>query len=678
MGNKLLLWILLAVFFISVQDVGYMGDTRPIIVFIGIVLFVSYLPRAAWRVIALILTMLILLKWQFYAAIPWTHLVEFVVALVNDLRVSVMALIHGQFRQLSRSIRTLVFYGVVVYGTWFMEDSLERPWWFFFILFSGEWILYLESLLYKAKLGWALAEFMVVGLVLLAYAHAQRMVGGKMQGRWREWVRQFLWPALLSLVIVAFSMLVPWVKTNTNQVPSAPTAPTASHYNAHNNNLGGPFVGTTKVLLKVFANSPSYYRGEVLNTYTGTGWQSGLASTVPLSSGHTIPASILYQAGLTYPQKFALYTMRVQVVHGSYPVMFTGYLPEKVTVITGSKQLRVNSNTAQISGPPLLPGDEYVSSYRAPQMSTRLFLGIQDGNQGYAFAHDLQLPASLPSRDVQLARSITANQPSTYGKVEALIRYLDTHERYQTSNIPYLKPGQDFVDQFLFVTHRGYCDHFSSSLAVLARAVGIPSRWVRGFISVPPSATYQGPGDEFLLRGVDAHSWVEIWMAGVGWVPFEATPSFSLPQPQSKSVGTEVPKVKPQQPQPVISIPFATRMSGKVAVLITVISLLGMLVVAWLITLRMLQKRKRKKPEDVAISRLLLQFLRLIGGRKAHETLRETAQRIGASSGGHDMIEFIEWYERFRYGGHGVSLKFGEKLLAGLRARLRKRHRDSE
>jgi hypothetical protein len=80
----------------------------------------------------------------------------------------------------------------------------------------------------------------------------------------------------------------------------------------------------------------------------------------------------------------------------------------------------------------------------------------------------------------------------------------------------------------------------------------------------------------------------------------------------------------------------------------------------------------------VAISRLLLQFLRLIGGRKAHETLRETAQRIGASSAGHDMIEFIEWYERFRYGGHGVSLKFGEKLLAGLRTRMRQRHHNSE
>ncbi len=675
MGNKLLLWILLAVFFISVQDVGYMGDTRPAIVFIGIVLFVSYLPRVAWRVIALMLAMLILLKWQFYHAIPWTHPVEFVVALVNDFRVSVMALIHGQFRQMSSSIRTLVFYGVIVYGTWFMEDSLERPWWFFFVLFSGEWILYLESLLYKAKLDWALAAFMFVGLLLLSYAHAQRMVGGTMKGRWREWARQFLWPALLSLVVVAFSMLVPWAKTNTKQVPSVPTA---SHYNAHNNNLGGPFVGTTNVLLKVFANSPSYYRGEVLNTYTGTGWQSGLTSTVPLSSGHTIPTSILQQAGLTYPQKFAIQTMRVQVVHGSYPVLFTGYLPEKVTVITGSKQLRVNSNTAQISGHPLLPGDEYVSSYRSPQMSARLLMGIQDGNQGYAFAQDLQLPASLPARDVQLARSITANQPSTYGKVQAIIRYLDTHERYQTSNIPYLKPGQDFVDQFLFVTHRGYCDHFSSSLAVLARAVGIPSRWVRGFISVPPSATYQGTGEEFLLRGIDAHSWVEIWMAGVGWVPFEATPSFSLPQPQSKSVGTALPKVKLSQPQPVISASFASFMSGRVSVLITVIGLLVMLLVVWLIMLRMLRNRKRKKSEDAAISRLLLQFLRLIGGRKAHETLRETAQRIGASSGGHDMIEFIEWYERFRYGGHVVSLKFGEKLLAGLRTRMRKRHRDSE
>lgn len=73
MINKLLLWTLLSIFFISVSGVGKMGDTRPFIVFIGIVLFVSYLPRTVWRIVALLLAALILLKWQFYPHVGWVN-----------------------------------------------------------------------------------------------------------------------------------------------------------------------------------------------------------------------------------------------------------------------------------------------------------------------------------------------------------------------------------------------------------------------------------------------------------------------------------------------------------------------------------------------------------------------------------------------------------------------------
>ncbi len=686
MINKLLLWTLLSIFFISVSGVGKMGDTRPFIVFIGIVLFVSYLPRTVWRIVALLLAALILLKWQFYPHVGWVNPFAFLFTLWGDILHSFFSLLHGQFREISGSVRTLVFYGIMVYGVWFMEDSLDRPWWFFFILLAGEWILYLESLLYKAKVDVTMAAFLFVGLMLLGISQANRLVRTTTSGKRIARIRQIGASVLLSSIVILFSTLVPWVKSmgmGTGQsTKPLPAVPSANLYNAHNNQLGGPFLATSDVLLKVFASAPSYYRGEVLNTYTGTGWLKGASTTTKITSGVAIPASILHQAGLVRPNLFASSSMRVEVVKGSYPVWFTGYLPEKVTVLKGKGPLVIGDQTAQIAGHPLVPGDEYVSVYRSPQIADQLLMGIQDGNESYAFPQDLQLPTNLPLRDIELARKITANQSSTYGKVEAIIRYLDTHEKYQTSGIPYLKPGQDFVDQFLFVTHRGYCDHFSSALAVLSRAVGIPSRWVRGFISVPPSPNYSGPGNEFLLRGTDAHSWVEIWFTGIGWVPMEATPSFSFPQITQKSGGTAIQKVTNSAHQAKGIHPQTSVLSGKKAIITAgIVFLLVLIAVAWWVFIRVISKRRQKGKdldESDAILPVFFQFLRLIGGRRPYETLRETAKRIGVASADHDMIKFIEWYERFRYGGQSVSAEAGKKWLDKLRQHFGGPHRDKE
>ncbi len=689
MIKKILLWVLLAVFFLSVNGVGYMGDTRPYIVFVGILLFGGYLPRTVWRVIAIILAILILIKWEYYPYVSWVNPFALLSVLWVDVKESILLLIHGQFQEIAGSVRSIVFYGMMVYGTWFMEDSLDRPWWFFFILISGEWVLYLVSLLYSAKVAIFMVVFLLVGLVLLGVSHASRLVQTKTYGKRRERIRQMGVSVLLSVIVILFGALVPWIKTMGGRMAAgssastlAPTIPSTKNFNAHNNQLGGPFLGSSDVLLKVFANAPSYYRGEVLNTYTGTGWKKGVATTTKITSGVAIPTSILQRAGLVHPMLFSSLSMRVVVVKGSYPVWFSGYLPEKLTVIKGHGPLVVGNQTAQISGHPLLPGDEYVSVYRSPQVADQMLSGIQDGNQAYAYPQDLQLPSRLPERDIQLARRITAKETSTFGKVEAIIRYLDTHEVYQTANIPYLKPGQDFVDQFLFVTHRGYCDHFSSALAVLARAVGIPSRWVRGYVSVPPDPHYQGVGNEFLLRGTDAHSWVEIWYAGVGWVPMEATPSFSLPQVQPHSGGTVPQKATQQHPQPKSSRFSTTILSGIMAAVIAIIALLLILIVLSIWVFARVVRKRGQNADEVqkidAVARVFYQFLRLIGGRKPHETLRETAQRIGVESAEHDMIKFIEWYERFRYGGQNVSVETGQKWLSRLRQWLHERHREKQ
>lgn len=79
--------------------------------------------------------------------------------------------------------------------------------------------------------------------------------------------------------------------------------------------------------------------------------------------------------------------------------------------------------------------------------------------------------------------------------------------------------GRHTVDEFLFRTKAGYCEHFSSSFVVTMRAAGIPARVVTGYVG-----GYRNPiGDYWLVRRSDAHAWSEVWLTGRGWVRIDPT-----------------------------------------------------------------------------------------------------------------------------------------------------------
>ena len=82
--------------------------------------------------------------------------------------------------------------------------------------------------------------------------------------------------------------------------------------------------------------------------------------------------------------------------------------------------------------------------------------------------------------------------------------------------------GEDPLRYFLFSSRRGYCVHFASAMAVLARAAGLSARVVGGYV------TGRRVGDTWVVDGADAHTWPEISFAGLGWVPFEPTPGYNL------------------------------------------------------------------------------------------------------------------------------------------------------
>jgi hypothetical protein len=125
----------------------------------------------------------------------------------------------------------------------------------------------------------------------------------------------------------------------------------------------------------------------------------------------------------------------------------------------------------------------------------------------------------LDPRIPELARRITAQADNSYDKALVMESYLRRNFGY-TLNLAG-KPGADPLAQFLFVTKAGHCEYFASAMAVMLRTLGIPSREVNGFL---PGEFNDVAGD-YIVRASDAHSWVEAYFPGSGWITFDPTPS---------------------------------------------------------------------------------------------------------------------------------------------------------
>jgi protein-glutamine gamma-glutamyltransferase len=130
----------------------------------------------------------------------------------------------------------------------------------------------------------------------------------------------------------------------------------------------------------------------------------------------------------------------------------------------------------------------------------------------------LQLP-ELDPRIEALADSLTAGAASDYDRVRAIETWLRTRFQY-TLDLP-RTAREATLAHFLFERRAGHCEYFSTALAVLLRTQGIAARNVNGFLG----GDWNDFGGYLTVTQNQAHSWVEVWFPGAGWVPFDATPA---------------------------------------------------------------------------------------------------------------------------------------------------------
>jgi len=152
---------------------------------------------------------------------------------------------------------------------------------------------------------------------------------------------------------------------------------------------------------------------------------------------------------------------------------------------------------------------------------------------------DLQLPGSVSPRIIKLAKSITGDQGTEYGKALALQDFFQSGSFHYSTTPLSDGSGTEALYNFLFSTQTGYCQQFAGAYAVLARAAGLPTRLAVGF-----ATGHVLGGDTYQVEDEDAHTWPEVYFGPkFGWLPFEPTPSYNNPgatgyAPNSNSGGS--------------------------------------------------------------------------------------------------------------------------------------------
>ncbi|MFC5743457.1 transglutaminase TgpA family protein [Dyella tabacisoli] len=197
-------------------------------------------------------------------------------------------------------------------------------------------------------------------------------------------------------------------------------------------------------------------------------------------------------------------------------------LPALDVPLAAPAQARLSADRELIADKPV---NEALNYSLRSALHYRLQAELDDREQ----RRGLQLPADFNPR----TRALAAQWRQQFGKndaaivQQALTMFHNDNFRYTLSPAPL---GRDAMDDFLFTTREGFCEHYASAFTVLMRAAGIPARIVTGY----QGGYWNSLGNYLLVRQSDAHAWSEVWLAGRGWVRMDPTAAV---RPERVSLG---------------------------------------------------------------------------------------------------------------------------------------------
>jgi transglutaminase-like putative cysteine protease len=270
-----------------------------------------------------------------------------------------------------------------------------------------------------------------------------------------------------------------------------------------------------------------YWRSNTYDQYTSRGWTTGHTEVEVYTAGQLIRQSDM-EGHLHLMQEVIAINEPSQLVYGAG------------TLVTTDQDFTVEWRSQE---------DDFGALYTTPTWRSHvdtlvLDVGADELRESgtnypdWVEARYLSLPDTVPDRVLALARDLTATAPTPYDRALAIEFYL--REFPYSLDLPFPPRSQDVVDYFIFDLQKGYCDYYATSMAVLARAAGLPSRIAVGYAS----GMYDMDLEAYVITEDQAHSWVEIYFPDYGWVDFEPTAELPTRERKGAYQGIEPSKLK--------------------------------------------------------------------------------------------------------------------------------------
>ena len=249
----------------------------------------------------------------------------------------------------------------------------------------------------------------------------------------------------------------------------------------------------------LFENQPEkpaqlYWRGPVLWNYDGRTWRAGMNLTAAGSKAENLGAPLRYTITMESHDRYWLFAVDVPMIAPQGAYITTDYQLLSRRIVR--ERLRYEMRSSPL--------------YR---------IGVDESPGTLRFARRLP-PEASPQARALVAQWRAQGDSDRDIVTRALTMFRKQHFLY-TLEPP--KLDADPVDQFLFKTRSGFCEHYASAFTFLMRAADIPARVVTGYLGgeVNPVDGY------IIVRQSDAHAWSEVWLPGEGWVRVDPTAAVS-------------------------------------------------------------------------------------------------------------------------------------------------------
>ncbi len=396
-----------------------------------------------------------------------------------------------------------------------------------------------------------------------------------------SWLRGITWRCMQAAVVLTLlTLLISWILPIQDQVSSGKAfwnTIDTTWANILNPGAVNPASQTSTNFFGdslTISSSVHLPTGDVLYYSSSTGKPYYLEGfTYDRFDGHTWSTSF----GTSYAQAFpADAPLQVDVLRDDYSQVTTNitvvlppegtkhYLfgPAQPTQFDVATYIYTNQTAiAWTQQSPLANGERYQVVSRVPTTDQRVFSSLPlptnnpdrwnaDDNAEMLVTYYLQMPHDLSPHVSSIAKQWTQGATGAYDALKMLERHLSNENDFAYSvDNPAIPGNVDIVD-WLLQQRRGYCTYYASAMVVMARLLGIPARMVNGF----SQGHFDTKRKVWIVQGGDAHSWVQAYLPGFGWISFDPTPGFSpraIPQPTPSPTATH----PPTKPHPTVTPP---------------------------------------------------------------------------------------------------------------------------